>query len=87
MNIYLGNLPYSMTEADLRETFGAHGTVDSAAVITDRDTNRSKGFGFVEMESDDEARAAIAELDGNDVGGRALKINEARPKSDNASRF
>ena len=80
MNIYVGNLPFSSTSADLEELFGQYGQVDSAAVISDRETGRSRGFGFVEMASDDEARRAIEELDGSDVDGRNLKVNEARPR-------
>lgn len=80
MNIYVGNLPFSSTEADLERLFGEYGTVDSAAVITDRDTGRSRGFGFVEMSSADDARRAIDELNGSDLNGRALTVNEARPR-------
>jgi len=80
VNIYVGNLPFTSTEADLERLFGEYGTVDSAAVITDRDTGRSRGFGFVEMSSADEARRAIEELNGNDMNGRALTVNEARPR-------
>jgi RNA recognition motif-containing protein len=80
VNIYVGNLPFTTTEADLERLFGEYGTVDSAAVITDRDTGRSRGFGFVEMSSADEARRAIEELNGNDMNGRALTVNEARPR-------
>ena len=78
--LYVGNLAYSVTDADLERMFGAHGTVTSAQVIMDRDTNRSKGFGFVEMGSDQEAQAAIAALNGKEVDGRTLTVNEARPK-------
>ena len=80
--LYVGNLSYSVTDSDLSTMFGAHGTVQSAQVIMDRDTGRSKGFGFVEMGSDQEAQAAIAALNGQDSGGRALTVNEARPKSE-----
>ena len=80
MNIYVGNLPFSSTSADLEDLFGEYGQVDSAAVISDRETGRSRGFGFVEMASDDDARRAIEELDGSDLGGRNLKVNEARPR-------
>ena len=80
MNIYVGNLPFSSTEGDLEELFGRYGQVDSAAVISDRDTGRSRGFGFVEMANDDEARRAIEELDGSDLNGRNLRVNEARPR-------
>ena len=80
MNIYVGNLPFSSTSADLEDLFGEYGQVDSAAVISDRETGRSRGFGFVEMASDDDARRAIEELDGSDLDGRNLKVNEARPR-------
>lgn len=80
MNIYVGNLPFSTTNSDLEELFGQHGSVTSAAVIMDRDTGRSRGFGFVEMSSDEEARAAIEALTGHDMGGRPLTVNEARPR-------
>ena len=80
MNNYVGNLPFTSTSADLEELFGQYGQVDSAAVISDRETGRSRGFGFVEMASDDDARRAIEELDGSDLGGRTLKVNEARPR-------
>lgn len=79
--LYVGNLSYSMTSDDLRETFGAHGTVQSADVISDRDSGRSKGFGFVEMSSDEEAEAAIKALNGQDVQGRQLTVSIARPKA------
>jgi RNA recognition motif-containing protein len=78
--LYVGNLGYGVTDSDLEQMFAAHGTVESAQVIMDRDTGRSKGFGFVEMKTDQEAQAAIAALNGQDVGGRALTVNEARPK-------
>ena len=78
--IYVGNLAYSVSSADLEQLFGAHGTVQSAQVIEDRDSGRSKGFGFVEMSNDDEARAAIEALNGTDHGGRALTVNEAKPR-------
>ncbi len=80
MNIYVGNLPFSSNSGDLEELFGQYGQVDSAAVISDRETGRSRGFGFVEMANDDEARRAIEELDGHDLGGRNLRVNEARPR-------
>src|SRR5207244_7105088 len=80
--LYVGNLAYGVTDATLEQMFGAHGTVESAQVIMDRDTGRSKGFGFVEMKSDQEAQAAIAALNGQDAGGRALTVNEARPRED-----
>lgn len=74
--IYVGNLPWSATDDEVRELFEAHGTVHSARVITDRDTGRSRGFGFVEMDTEN-ADAAIAALNGTDMGGRALRVNEA----------
>ena len=80
MNIYCGNISYRMTEDDLRELFGEYGNVDDANVIIDRDTGRSKGFGFVEMANDGEANAAIKGLDGQDNGGHQLRVNEARPR-------
>ncbi len=80
MNIYCGNISYRMTEDDLRELFGEYGNVDDANVIIDRDTGRSKGFGFVEMANDSEANAAIKALDGQENGGRQLRVNEARPR-------
>jgi RNA recognition motif-containing protein len=82
VNIYVGNLPFSYNSDDLQRLFEAHGTVTSAQVLSDRDTGRSRGFGFVEMSNDDEARAAIKEIDGNDVDGRRLKVNEAKPRED-----
>jgi len=81
MNIYVGNLPYTITEAELEAAFGAHGTVNRATVITDRETGRARGFGFVEMANDDEATAAIEALNGSDLGGRTLVVNQARPKA------
>ena len=80
--LYVGNLSYDTTNEALQQLFSAHGTVDSAQVIMDRETGRSKGFGFVEMSSDQEAQAAIAALDGQQQGGRALKVNEAKPRED-----
>jgi RNA recognition motif-containing protein len=80
--LYVGNLAYSMTDSDLQQIFEPHGTVSSAQVIMDRDTGRSKGFGFVEMGSESEAQAAIAALNGAEVDGRTLTVNEARPKTD-----
>ena len=78
--LYVGNLAYSVTDADLQQMFAAHGTVQSAQVSMDRDTGRSKGFGFVEMGSDQEAQAAIKAMNLKEVDGRALTVNEARPK-------
>src|SRR5205823_13897490 len=78
--LYVGNLAFGVTDGDLQQMFAAHGTVQSAQVIVDRDTGRSKGFGFVEMGSDQEAQAAAQALNGQEVNGRALTANEARPK-------
>ena len=80
--LYVGNLAYDVTDSTLETLFGAHGSVQSAQVIMDRDTGRSKGFGFVEMSSDQEAQAAIKALNLKEVEGRALTVNEARPKED-----
>ena len=79
--LYVGNLGYDVSGPDLEQWFGGHGTVESATVISDRDTGRSKGFGFVEMSSDAEAGAAIAALYGLELGGRAIKVNEATPRT------
>ena len=78
--LYVGNLGYGVTGGDLEKLFAAHGTVESAQVIMDRDSGRSKGFGFVEMSSAGEAQAAIAALNGKEVDGRALTVNEAKPR-------
>jgi RNA recognition motif-containing protein len=78
--LYVGNLPYSATDQELSQKFAACGTVESAKVITDRDTGRSKGFGFIEMASAAEAQAAISALNGVDYDGRAMKVNEAKPQ-------
>ena len=78
--LYVGNLSYGVDSSALEQLFAAHGTVESAQIITDRDTGRSKGFGFVEMGSDAEAQAAIAALNGQDHDGRNLTVNEAKPK-------
>ena len=80
--LYVGNLNYSTTSADLEKMFAPFGKVDSANVVEDRDTGRSKGFGFVEMSSDSEAQAAMQALDGKENDGRTLKVNEARPRED-----
>jgi RNA recognition motif-containing protein len=80
--LYVGNLPYSVSDAELRTMFEPFGNVESVQVIMDRDTGRSKGFGFVEMGSDQEAQAAITGLNGKEVEGRALTVNEARPKTE-----
>lgn len=79
-NLYVGNLSYDTTEDQLRDLFGAHGEVTSANVITDRDTGRSRGFGFVEMATEEAAQSAIAALDGQAVDGRNIRVNEARPR-------
>lgn len=80
--LYVGNLTYGVTDSTLEQMFTAHGTVESAQVIMDRDTGRSKGFGFVEMKTDQEAQAAITGLNGKEVEGRALTVNEARPRTE-----
>ena len=80
--LYVGNLSYGVDSSQLEQLFSAHGTVQSAEVISDRDSGRSKGFGFVEMGSDEEAQAAIAALNGQDHDGRALTVNEAKPRED-----
>ena len=78
--IYVGNLPFSVTEDELRDVFQRHGTVDSVAVITDRETGRPRGFGFVEMAEASAADEAIRALDGSDLGGRSLRVNEAQDR-------
>jgi RNA recognition motif-containing protein len=80
MNIYVGNLSYSLSESELRDAFAGFGEVSSAKVLMDRETGRSRGFGFVEMPNQNEAEAAIAQLNGKELDGRALRVNEARPK-------
>jgi RNA recognition motif-containing protein len=85
--LYVGNLSYSVSSDGLRDMFTPHGTVESADVIMDRDSGRSKGFGFVEMGSDQEAQAAIAALNGQEVEGRAIVVNEARPKEPRSGGF
>ena len=80
MNIYVGNLPHATTDQELREAFEEFGSVDSASVIMDRETGRSRGFGFVEMPNSDEANDAINSLNGTEFGGRTLTVNEARPR-------
>lgn len=82
MNIYVSNLSYNVTDEDLQEFFAEYGEVTSARVITDKFTNRSRGFGFVEMSDDEAAKKAIAELDGGVVEGRAIKVSEARPREE-----
>jgi RNA recognition motif-containing protein len=83
MNIYVGNLSFEVTETDLQQEFGAFGKVASAAVIKDKFTGESRGFGFVEMPDKQEAMAAINDLNGKDLKGRNMKVNEARPRNDN----
>ncbi len=83
-NIFVGNLSFETTEDEIRSLFEAYGTVDRVNVVTDRDTGRAKGFGFVEMNDTDAAEKAIAGLNGHELGGRALNINEARPKTERA---
>jgi cold-inducible RNA-binding protein len=80
MNIFVGNLPFSASESDLRSLFAEYGTVESVAVITDRDTGRSRGFGFVELAADARAADAIRDLDGTDLQGRNINVNEAKPR-------
>ncbi len=86
MKLYVGGLAYSITEKELEELFAEQGTVTSAAVIKDRDTGQSKGFGFVEMSDLKEGQAAIANLNGKEVSGRAITVNQARPQEDRAPR-
>ena len=83
--LYVGGLPYAVTEDRLQEIFSAHGTVESARVITDRFTGRSRGFGFVEMSSEEEAQTAIDSLNGSDLEGRTLTVNESRPQEDRSA--
>jgi len=84
--LYVGNLGYAVTDGDLTKMFEPHGTVESAQIIMDRETGRSKGFGFVEMKTDQEAKNAIAALNGQDSGGRAITVNEARPREERPKR-
>lgn len=86
MNIYVGNLSYGVTDDNLREVFEAYGEVSSAKVITDKYSGRSKGFGFVEMENEAEGNAAIEQLDGAEIDGRSVKVNEARPREERPRR-
>lgn len=86
MNIYVGNLPYSVTDADLRETFAEYGNVDQVNLITDKFTGDSKGFGFVEMNNNSEADAAIKALNGTALKGRNITVNQAKPKGDRPAR-
>jgi len=81
-NLYVGNLPHSTTEAELRSVFEAHGAVEKVSIVTDRETGRARGFAFVEMTDAGEAEKAVAALNGTELGGRALKINEAKPKAE-----
>ncbi len=83
MKIYVGNMNFDTTESDLRTAFEAHGTVDTVNIITDRDTGRAKGFGFVEMSNDTEAQAAIDALNDKELQDRTLKVNKAKPRTDN----
>lgn len=82
MKLYVGNLAFQTSSEDLREMFAKAGTVESATVVEDRETGRSRGFGFVEMSTNDEGNAAIAQFNGSELNGRALKVNEARPRED-----
>jgi RNA recognition motif-containing protein len=84
--LYVGNLSYEVTDSDLQNLFVPHGAVQSAQVIMDRDTGRSKGFGFVEMDNNDQAQAAITALNGHEVNGRTLTVNEARPRQERGDR-
>ena len=83
-NIFVGNLSFGTTEQDIRSLFEAHGTVDRVSIVTDRETGQPRGFGFVEMTNDAEGDRAIAAVNGKEVGGRTLNVNEARPKSEGA---
>ena len=87
MNIYVGNLPWSIDDSGLEQVFAEHGTVTSARVITDRQTNRSRGFGFVEMEDSSAADAAISELDGKENGGRNIRVNEALERKPRQNKY
>ena len=82
-NIFVGNLDFGATEESLRSLFEAHGAVERVSIVTDRDTGRSRGFAFVEMSDSSEAQRAISALNGTNMGGRSLNVNEARPKTDN----
>ena len=86
MNIYVGNISYQLDESGLESAFAEHGVVDSARIISDRDSGRSKGFGFVEMPNQTEGEAAIQSLNGKELEGRELKVNEARPRENRPSR-
>ncbi|HEY5622232.1 MAG TPA: RNA-binding protein [Gammaproteobacteria bacterium] len=80
MNIYVGNLSYSLSESELRDAFAEYGEISSVKILMDRETGRSRGFGFVEMPNQSEAETAVSELNGKEVGGRPLRVNEARPR-------
>ena len=82
INLYVGNLPFSATGSELQELFGQHGEVEEAQVITDRDTGRSRGFGFVKMRDDNAGRTAIEQLNGTEMDGRSIVVNEAKPRTD-----
>ena len=84
--LFVGGLPFTTTDDELQKLFAAHGTVASAKVITDRETGRSKGFGLVELENDEEGKAAEKALNGSDVGGRSITVNEARPREERPRR-
>src|SRR5260221_8062374 len=84
--LFIGGLPFSTTDEELKELFAAHGSVVSATVVRDRDSGRSKGFGFVEFENDEEGKAAEKALNGSDLGGRSITVNEARPREDRPRR-
>jgi RNA recognition motif-containing protein len=86
MNIYVGNLPYNLTDEELRSAFAAFGNVTSAKIIMDKYSGRSKGFGFVEMDNDSEAEEAIKKLDNSDMKGRNLRVNQAKPRAERSDR-
>jgi cold-inducible RNA-binding protein len=85
-NLFVAGLPFDMTDSDLQELFAEYGTVTSAKIVVDRDTNRSKGFGFVEMSTEEESKNAIQGLNGKDMNGRPLTVNEARPREERPAR-
>ena len=85
MKIYVGNLSFETVESELRELFGQYGEVAEVTLVTDRETGRPRGFGFIEMRSDEAAKEAIGALDGNEIGGRNIKVNEARPRAERPS--
>jgi RNA recognition motif-containing protein len=87
MKLYIGNLSFQTTSSELEELFASIGVVDSATVVEDRDTGRSRGFGFVEMATQEEGEKAIAEFDGKDFAGRAIKVNEAKPREDRSGGY